>query len=260
MMTNKKKKDKPREVYTKNFLDKVIVRLDFASALAGVNESVPSKIAKYVIASFPINDPGLEVRSGQIKFEKNGKVEAQSQAVGREWRFHSEKRDKTLSIASQWAWIEYRKYQSVDVLRKDFLGFVNVLFEVYKDQMAINRFGMRYIDKITAENKDPTNWKKYINKKLLSSIDLADDKSTISRAFNMLGFNYNDMHMTLQFGIFNPDYPAPVRRREYTLDFDAYCQGCLERDSIEMYFDRFHDKIKESFEECITEELRKIMR
>ena len=259
-MTGNNKKGKPREVYAKNFLNKVIVRLDFASALVGINESVPSKVAKYVTSNFPIKDPGQEIRLGQIKFEKDGKVNAHSQVAGREWKFHGAKRDKTVSIASQWAWIEYRAYQSVDVLRKDFIGLVDVLFEEYADQMVINRFGMRYIDKITVGDKEPTDWGKYINKKLLSSIGMADDKNTISRAFNMLGFNYDDMHMTFQFGIFNPDYPALVRRREFTLDFDAYCQGCLEKASIETYFEKFHDKIKKSFEECITKELRKVMR
>lgn len=260
MMTEKSEKSKPRNVYAKNFLDKVIVRLDFASALVGINESVPSKVAKYITSSFPIKAPGQKVYSGQFKIEKDGKADAQSQLVGRAWEYHGEKRDKTVSIASQWAWIQYRAYQSVDVLRKDFLCLVGVLFEEYGDQMAVNRFGMRYIDKIDVGDEDPTDWKKYIKPKLLSSIGIVTDKNTISRAFNMLGFNYDDMHMTFQFGIFNPDYPAPVRRREFTLDFDAYCQGCIEQANIETYFDRFHDKIKESFEECITEELRDVMR
>ena len=260
MMTKKSKKSKPREVYEKNFLDKVIVRLDFASTLLGINKSVPSRVAKYVTSSFPIKDPGQDIHSGKFKLEKDGKVDAQSELVGRVWNFHGKKRNKTVSIASQWAWIQYLAYQSVDVLQNDFLGLVNVLFEEYGDQMAVNRFGMRYINKIDVGDEDPTDWEKYIDKKLLSSIDMADDKNTISRAFNMLGFNYDDMYMTFQFGIFNPDFPAPVRRREFTLDFDVYCQGCIEKDDIKMYFEKFHDKIKKSFEECITEELRNVMR
>ena len=257
-MAEKVEKDKQHEVYSKNFLDKVIVRLDFASPLVGVNESVPIEIAKYVTSSFPIKDPGKDVRSGHIEF-KNGEVNAQSQLVGKEWRFHGAKRDKTVCIASQWVWIEYRAYQSVDVLRSEFLDLVNVLFEAYKDKIVVNRFGMRYINKIT-EGKNPISWETYINDKLLCSIDIAEDKNTISRAFNMMGFNYDDMYMTFQFGIFNPDYPAPVRRKEFTLDFDAYCQGYIEQTSISTYFEKFHDKIKKSFEECITEELRKVMR
>jgi uncharacterized protein (TIGR04255 family) len=259
MAKNKAHKRKPRERYVKNYLDKVMVRLDFSSALRGVDTSVPTRIAKHVTASFPIKDPAQSIYAGEVKFGE-GTVNAQSKSVGKEWRFHGSDRKKTVSIASQWTWIEYSEYRTVEVLQEDFLGLVEILFEEYGNEIAINRFGMRYINKITAGTEDPSNWGNYINSKLLGSIGMADDESNISRVFNVLAFNYGDMNMTFQFGIFNPDYPAPIRRREFTLDFDAYSQGCLEKDDIKRYFDTFHDKIEESFEECITDGLRRTMR
>ncbi|MFZ0034865.1 MAG: hypothetical protein WAK60_07750 [Sedimentisphaerales bacterium] len=59
--------------------------------------------------------------------------------------------------------------------------------------------------------------------------------------------------------MFNPDYPAPIKKKIYTLDYDMYVTKLLGKTDIEQTLNRFHEKVNRSFEEVITDELRKIM-
>jgi uncharacterized protein (TIGR04255 family) len=68
--------------------------------------------------------------------------------------------------------------------------------------------------------------------------------------FSDLGFN-----MRFQFGLHNPDYPAPIRQRMFVLDFDAYCQGMIEPSDIPTVLDKYHAEIQRLFERSITTKL-----
>ena len=57
----------------------------------------------------------------------------------------------------------------------------------------------------------------------------------------------------------NPDYPAPIKQKLFVLDYDAYCNLLLSYSDIEQYITQFHDKIKLSFEQVISDALRKRM-
>jgi uncharacterized protein (TIGR04255 family) len=59
--------------------------------------------------------------------------------------------------------------------------------------------------------------------------------------------------------MFNADYAAPIMNKLYTLDFDMYATKILDKQDIEETLDRYHEKLKLSFEEVITDELRNIM-
>ncbi len=105
----------------------------------------------------------------------------------------------------------------------------------------------------------PTDWSKYLHSDLLSGFKLADDKTTIARNFNVLEFNYGDMRMRFQYGMPNPDFPAAIKRKQYVLDYDAYCDQLLGKDEIAPQLTKFHNKIKASFEQVITDGLREVM-
>lgn len=67
------------------------------------------------------------------------------------------------------------------------------------------------------------------------------------------------MIMQFQYGMYNTDFPAPIKNKLYILDIDAYTQGLLTFDDIQSRLDKFHDAIEDLFEKVITNELRKVM-
>ncbi|MCK5723742.1 MAG: TIGR04255 family protein, partial [Gammaproteobacteria bacterium] len=142
--------------------------------------------------------------------------------------------------------------------KEDFLSVVEALFKSYP-KIQVKRLVLRYVDNIDIPNESPTEWDKYLKPELNTIFALAGNRETISRAFHVLEFNYGEDFLRFQFGMFNPDYPAPIKKKIYTLDFDMYVTKILNKTDIEETLDRFHEKVSEFFEEVITDELRKIM-
>lgn len=154
--------------------------------------------------------------------------------------------------------IEYIKYEYYKMLHDDFLSVSNALFDAYP-KSQVKRLGLRYINNITISDEKPMEWDKYLKPELNSIFVIADNKNTISRVFHVLEFNYGEDSLRFQFGMFNPDYPAPIRKKTYTLDYDMYATKIFDKSNMENTLDHFHEKINHSFEEVITDELRKIM-
>lgn len=248
--------------YKKDYLTKVIARLDFATALPGIDEKVPSEIVAIAIESFPIVEPPKNRFSGQIKFGPKGEISAETTNFSKEWNYHGKAREKTLCITQEFMLIVFKEYKSFDVLRSDFESIINKLFSIYeKDKdIVVKRFGLRYINSICFEKEeDPIDWTKYLAPKLLPIFDVAKDKTKICRALNNLVLNYGDMLLKFQYGMYNPDYPALIRSKEFILDFDAFYEGAQDKEGIMVNLDRFHDEIEKFFEQCITDKLREVM-
>jgi uncharacterized protein (TIGR04255 family) len=83
--------------------------------------------------------------------------------------------------------------------------------------------------------------------------------ATPTRVFHNLEVSYDDYNLRFQFGIHNPDYPAPIKHRGFILDYDAYYKGLLEPTDIPNALDNYHKSIQELFEKCITEQTREYL-
>jgi uncharacterized protein (TIGR04255 family) len=126
--------------------------------------------------------------------------------------------------------------------------------------LQVKRLGLRYIDSLDFPNENnPIAWHDYLDERLLAIFKIATNPKTISRAFQILEFNYGDYNLRFQYGMPNPDYPAPIRKKAFTLDYDAYCTLLLSQEEIVQYLSTFHQKLKAAFEEIITQKLRDVM-
>ena len=155
--------------------------------------------------------------------------------------------------------IVYNKYESFGAFKNHFLEIVDALFKCYGHDVVVKRFGLRYINKVHFDKGELINWDKYLDRNLLQIFNVAEDKTKICRAFHNLELNYGDMNFRFQYGVHNADYPAPLRSKDFILDFDEYYQGLQNQDEISNNLIRFHDKIEKSFEKFITEDLREVM-
>ncbi len=243
--------------YKKTFLDQVIARVDFSSDLP-IKESLPDAIAREVVERFPISEPKKSFL-GKVHIEKGGDISAQKIDARTEWNFHGKEREKTVCITSTFMWTNYKKYESFEVLKTDFLAVVKAIFECYKEAVVINRFGLRYINTFCISDGDPTDWTGYFDPKMLTLPDIVTDESKLSRALHNVELNFGDERLKVQYGMHNPDYPATIRNREFILDLDAFYGGLQDENQIEINLNKFHDDIKMFFEKCITNKLRKKM-
>ena len=176
----------------------------------------------------------------------------------KEWHYYGKNREKHLTVTPDAMYIEYKKYELYEMLCDDFLSVSNALYDSYP-KLQVKRLGLRYIDNIDIPEGNPIEWGKYLKSELSSIFDIANNKETISRAFHVLEFNFGEDLLRFQFGMFNPDYPAPIKKKIYTLDFDMYVTKLLDKKDMEQTLNRFHEQTNRFFEEVITDELRKIM-
>ena len=131
--------------------------------------------------------------------------------------------------------------------------------EAYPDAV-ISRFGLRFINEIVLEEGPPTDWKGYIDPRLLASLDFFPNHGELCRSFNITDLRYEDLQLKFQFGMHNPDYPAIIKRKTFILDLDAYYAGLQDRALVMKNVDEGHRRIQELFERSITDKLREKMR
>lgn len=243
--------------YKKNFLKQVLVRLDFQKSLESYEKGLNPAVVKDLNKTFPtLVEQKIKQKSFQIS---SGEVSTIDYTL---WTYYTKNKKKHTRIEPTDFYIQYDKYDSFKQLEKDFQLVFNSLVKNY-GELNITRLGLRYIDEIEIkQEKDVFDWKKYLKPKLFSalSIPLAKDKNFISRAFSKLEFNYDDHRLTLKYGMFNPDYPSPIKKKVFLLDFDAYKRDNIQNDDISGVLNRLHSTISYWFEKrLITDGLREFM-
>jgi len=130
-------------------------------------------------------------------------------------------------------------------------------------ELNIIRIGLRYIDEIEIkQDQEIFDWKEYLNTKLFSalSIPAKKDSKFISRAFSNLEFNFGDHNLILKYGMFNPDYPSPIKKKAFILDSDAFKRDNIQDNEVYTVLDELHNRISNLFEsKLIKDGLREIM-
>ncbi len=244
--------------YKKNFLKQVLVRVDFQNALASYEKGLNPAVPKDICETFP-NRVDQQITQQAIQLS-SGKAELSTtdQTI---YSFHA-KKGKHTRIGPTDFYIQYDKYSSFPQLKKDFHLVFNSLIKNY-GELNITRIGLRYIDEIEIKHEqDIFDWKNYLNPKLFSDLSLPfkKDRNFISRAFSNLEFNYGDHNLTLKYGMFNPDYPSPIKQKVFLLDSDAYKRDNIPNKEVCYVLNKLHDRISDFFEKILIREgLREVM-
>ena len=153
--------------------------------------------------------------------------------------------------------IVFSKYNSFEELKNNFFDIAEKLFEYFSNDLQVKRLGLRYINSIELSGKNPLYWGSYLNTNLLSIFKITEDKKQISRAFNNLEINFGDFLLRFQYGMHNPDFPAPIRKKIFILDFDAYNNFLFGINEIKAALPIYNEKIVEYFEKSIKDGFRR---
>jgi uncharacterized protein (TIGR04255 family) len=240
-------------IYKRNYVDQVIARVDFISPLSGIESSLPHKLSQAILTNFPIGEPRHAIAQ-ELQIAPNQEVTAKKTSCT-EWHFHGRNRDKTFVLLPGAVFLTRSKYETFELVRDEFVSLLNVFFEVFKEAQP-SRMGLRYINKIQFPDGNPLEWAEYINPHMLALFEFPKDKATLSRIFHNLEFAFDDFSLRYQFGMHNPDFPAQIRKKLFTLDLDAYHQGPIEPAEIAISLNKYHECIQDFFEMSITNALR----
>lgn len=245
-----------KKQYKKNFLTKVIFRIDFEQAKLGQLKLSTEKFKK----EFPINEEERG-EEGMVNFDFATKAIKQTSSSIISWNLFNKNRTKKIKIHPRFLFIEYLKYKNSTELLKD----INLISGLIKDFeiKTINRLGLRYINEIKLENKDFLNWNNYINDHLLGSLKfVTDKKKSIARVMGQIVVKEENNNINFNYGIWNSNYPNEVNEKIFILDFDGYSKFPLDVESINLadIVKEYNKKIEDLFEGSIKEDLRKILK
>ena len=242
-------------IYKRNFLKSVIFRIDFDKIELGKLKVFLDKISK----TFPLieEEKGEE---GTISFDLKTKELKQVSNALTSWNIYNKTKTIRIKIHSSFLTIEYFNYKDSSEL----LSNIGIIADFLKDfgVKTINRLGLRYINEIKIEGKDPLDWSIYINEKLLGLTSFAiGNKKMVARAMGFIVFKEEFGDINFNYGLWNSAYPSAIAERVFILDFDGYSRFPLDTEGIDLgsLVKEYNGKIEELFEKSIKEDLRKVL-
>ncbi len=242
--------------YTHSFLKETIFRRDFAAEIPAIAKGLPKSLTSVIDPLFPIAEPRQYIGKELLITATSSKQRNES---GTDWLFHSIEKDITLTVSKGSIIFSFKRPMPFERMKSLFIPVTEAAVTNYGD-VQFRRLGLRYINEVVLPELEPLKWNKYINAALLTPLSFPMEDEPVARMFNNIEINFGDMMLKFRYGIFNPDYPAQVRRKNFILDYDAYVQAPQTLDDIKKNVEKCHTKIKPWFERSVTNELRVIMR
>lgn len=241
--------------YGNSFLKQVIARIDFAAPLEKLDKGPPTRLVTPIAKHFPIIEP-TEVVMQEVSVNTDGV--SHRHTTERQWNYFSRERDRQLTLSPTSAIIQYTKYTTYDETKAQFSALVDALGVVFPGTM-VARFGLRYINQIDIAGEDATLWNEYINDELVSARSFFADDGILTRLVSISELKYGQVGIRFQYGMPNPDFPAPIKRPLFIIDIDASVAEAHELGHSLAYMDEAHVRVQSIFERSIKQTLREKM-
>jgi len=238
-----------KEVFDKSFLAEVVLEARFPLLLrisrdiADFQETILEKFPKASI-----------IYDKKFFFDaKEGSEEISEKA----WEFVNPENNTKCQVFNNRFSISSNDYKSwerhkskegfLDILKFSFDNFLKV-FDIKK----LNRFGLRYINKIKLEEKNTKWFKKYFIPLFNHDKYRIEDLSQNSVRLRVK--KPNSIDLTIMSGFLKED-----NKDYYMLDFDAFSLNVIQ-ENLYKNLEKLHETILKEFHSLITEDSRKKMR
>lgn len=236
--------------YRKNYVAEVICRLDFATPIDTLKNSMPKAVYDVVKKYYPIAEPqnviGTELQITPLTGA------AVNQVITKQWVFLSRNRLERCTISSENIIFSVRKYNTFEDIRKAILDVLQIVMESFPENQG-KRLGLRYINDLPPEEHSA-----WINQQFFAALTAhRNDKTTRLVTTFEYAVPEEDLVVRLQYGYLNPDYPSVLKRRNFIIDVDAYSVGIIYREDLADFIDNMHLEDQKCFEMMITDDFRK---
>jgi uncharacterized protein (TIGR04255 family) len=150
--------------------------------------------------------------------------------------------------------IRQREYTTFDEFHDVLKTGINAFEQVYGTN-TVKQAELRYIFRVELSG-DPLKWKDLIKRELISLLEFPTKGSKISRAMNLIELAREGCNVRFQSGLWNRDYPQPVTKREFILDYACYSTNECEIKQVPELADKFHTEIKSLFNHSVLTALK----
>lgn len=244
------------KLYSKNYLEKVILRVDFNR----VDLGFLSDLSAAIKVAFPVSKVH-ETTEGALTVEMlSGKVE-KTEEKKFAWSFFNVARTKHFFIASDHMFLEY---SSSYVGLAELLGDVSATIKPVLDHSSIqtiNRVGLRYKN-VFPKFELKKEWSDLIHSNLLNGFSFVDDASLpAARVFSQVVFKGDGFDVTFHYGLYNENFPSEITDEKFILDYDSYSVFPMEKNEFNLakFISSSNGVVRALFEQSITEELKTIL-
>lgn len=246
-------------IYEKNFITNAIFRVDFPEINLNTPDP-PEELRKTIQEKFQIFH---KITKGHLDLNVEDKNQVSTQLTEKVlWEFKNKKGQDIFNkavIASDYVSLEYNIYNSFKEFYKDIQYVFNAFFDFYNID-TIKRIGLRYINQIELDSGNALDWDNLIDRNLFSvTNNFVDPSENILRSMQVLEVEEDDYLLRFQFGLYNSEYPNPIARKEFVLDYDCFIQSEMEKHEIFKHSERCNDIIYKWFERSIEQGLVEIM-
>ena len=235
-------------------LKKVIFRLDFLGEIK-LSQQTVDHFKRDLSENFP-------------KYGEQDKVfmevlvnDAQKTTKEKRFKSFSFKNDETnnsITLEPYAIILEVKEYITYEDF-KEVVQKINRILEGENSSAKISRIGLRYINQIIINEGNPLEWTGLIKDSLISSLNFVQEKNQLSRLMGIIELNRSDYLIRFQYGWFNSEYPNPIAKKEFLLDYDCYSENETDISAIIGQIDMFHSAIKDLFNKSILDGLNDIM-
>lgn len=150
-----------------------------------------------------------------------------------------------------------------ETFEKHYHDFQTILISIYKKQRITSaRTGIRYINIYGVESVKlrKNMFSPEISATFSAKEHISDNGSRLIRAMNLNEYQVGNMLLNFRFGMFNPDYPNPLNKESFALDYDCFTTEPIETmDDVLRTIEEGHNAIQELFEASITDSMRKVL-
>lgn len=245
-----------RICYDRSCISQVIIRLDF---LEYIDNSIlfESPLEKEVLKSFPKKGMRqlLRFQTMNVTTDPNGTRAEQTTRDGVQQEFADPFGNKMI-LANKFIIMEINRYTKYEDVMQMFVPVLKQLLE--KIQLTSMRTGIRYINYFSEEGIKPQ--KNYFVPSVGALLETKQGVNDCIRSMAMNEYIVDDMHLNFRFGMYNPQYPQYIKKPNYVLDYDCFCdEAVIGFDSMMLHIEKGHNAIQRSFESSITDQLRKVM-
>jgi len=248
----------PGKHYQRNFLTTVVLKLDLEPLPAlQTHAQARTPFTDQVATQFPVI-LGLPVGTITVNMSPTASG-IQQQLLGMQWEHRKTPGGtKALVLGPSHLSLEYGKgdFDHFPPFQADFEVGFNALRQCFPDVHVV-RVGLRYVNQISLAEGNPLDWEGIIAAPLVSSVKAALLQGTaLARSMHQVHMRNGDVNTLFHYGIVNPEYPAPVTRREFILDLDCYRQEAIALADVLPIVAGLNETCEQVFENSIEDGLR----
>lgn len=240
------------QTYARNALSRVILRVDLPEESPPQHEDAMALQATLAKAFPTFKEDALKAiqltfsGTGAITTERNSKV----------YRYTDATDANTVVIEPMAVTFEWTKYESFKAFNAVVTTVLEQLSEGASKITTARAFSFRKINLLKGTSGNPFDFAGFVHPSLLACADASKEKATMARAVGMTEHFYDEGILRLRYGWFNSEFPNPISRKEFTLDYEAVSSGACPLIDVPKKCDVLNNKMNDLFAQNIGAKMR----